>query len=266
MADKSLQQLQQVQAFQTNYFRRQLTTLEPIVRSLLNCNIPAVPIVKEKIQQAEMIISSIPLELEPFAESWHLKLANWWVEFALQLSQGPMMPKNEEMQALTPQHRLFNGSPANGHSTVSVSESVQENFEPVPVASFTEGYVPTAFASKTVKEVVEPSSSPKEVPTVNDRPEKVPKRRYPMRGEIKVPDNYDWGLSYEQQISTPFPTFEVRSPSPDLPAAPIQPVPNDFDWSQPTENDMAKACKPLLTKEEVLSKRTHIPGTYYNWD
>lgn len=68
-------------AKQMYYFDRKLITLEVVIRALLDINRPESPIVREKIQQAEDIILTIPLEFGSFLESWYLKLSDWWIEF-----------------------------------------------------------------------------------------------------------------------------------------------------------------------------------------
>lgn len=68
-------------AKQMYYFDRKLSTLEVIIRALLDINRPESPIVREKIQQAEDIILTIPLEFGSFLEGWFLKLSDWWLEF-----------------------------------------------------------------------------------------------------------------------------------------------------------------------------------------
>ncbi|KAH9408795.1 hypothetical protein TYRP_011064 [Tyrophagus putrescentiae] len=92
-----------IEKYPTESILRMLATLEPTIEALLKSNTPMSPIVKEKIEQMEKIVSFIPLDEEAIAASWHSKLANWWVEFATQ--QIPYLvldPSKEELEMITP--------------------------------------------------------------------------------------------------------------------------------------------------------------------
>ncbi len=65
--------------------RRQLATLEPTVKALLEMKNPALAIVREKLETMEAIIVAFPEELEPVeAAIWRAKMATWWVEYSKQ--------------------------------------------------------------------------------------------------------------------------------------------------------------------------------------
>ena len=243
--------------FSIESVHRQLSTLKPTIEALLKCQSPTAPIVKEKIEQAERIICSIPLELEleSVAKSWHGKLAVWWVDFAVQ--QNPTLflpPSEEELNMITPPSSPFSVSPFSvfPFSAIAVPEKPQvvspsTSVRPKAVIAeckSTFGPVPSDFNWTSAQ--AEPVSAPV-----------APKERRPSGSSSQMK-----GVSRAAN-AVPAPLAPSSGAAPAVPAEPepvFAPLPNDFDW----------VSGPAIPKQPRPARRqntgTHKPGQDCEWD
>ncbi|KAH9408855.1 hypothetical protein TYRP_011126 [Tyrophagus putrescentiae] len=199
----------------TESILRTLATLEPTIDALLKCITPKSPIVREKIEQMEKMISSIPLELAATASNWHAKLANWWVEFATQQAAS--------VGIKAPHHSAANTSDSSSSSSSSSSSVLAA---PVVMKS-----VPSLAPPPPKKWSSARQEPPKEVVAVAAAPASVAvPPPHPPPAAAAAPLVNGNGIKLQAAVlPSPSPTFEERQAAASAaaaarPAQPVQPV------------------------------------------